>query len=238
MPFTVFPAVDILEGRCVQLRQGVRESQRGYGEPLRCAHKWLNEGAEALHVVNLDGAFGESRANAELIRLLIQETEVTIQLGGGIRSVADAAAWLEIGVSRVILGTLTVREPECIQALAAEFGPDRVMAGVDVRGGQLVVNGWREPAGDYLVWANRFEELGAGSLLFTNVDIEGLEKGIQLPPLVALLETTALPVVAAGGISSADDVRALRDLGASGAVLGSALYSGKIRLKDALEAAR
>ncbi|RXE55996.1 1-(5-phosphoribosyl)-5-[(5-phosphoribosylamino)methylideneamino] imidazole-4-carboxamide isomerase [Methanoculleus taiwanensis] len=233
----IYPAVDILDGRCVQLVQGKREQATVYGDPAAWAQKWLDEGADALHVINLDGAFGTATRNADLIRELIRETEVTVELGGGIRSVEDAAGWLAIGVARVILGTLAVRSPGAVRTIADEFGSDRVMAGVDARGGQVVIEGWEEAAGDYLTWAKTFETLGAGSLLFTNVDVEGLQQGIALEPVKRLIEATDLPVVASGGVSSAADVRALRDAGVSGAVLGSALYAGKITLPDALEAA-
>ncbi|KUG20135.1 MAG: 1-(5-phosphoribosyl)-5-[(5-phosphoribosylamino)methylideneamino]imidazole-4-carboxamide isomerase [Methanomicrobiaceae archaeon] len=233
----IYPAVDILDGRCVQLVQGKRERAEFYGEPGAWARRWIEEGARALHIINLDGAFGHSGKNAELIRDLIREAGMTVQLGGGIRSIADAAGWLKIGVERVILGTLAVREPDAIRRLSQEFGSRHVMAGVDARGGEVMIEGWEEPAGDYLAWAERFEGLGAGSLLYTNVDVEGLQQGIALDPILRLLERTALPVVVSGGISGVDDVAALRRSGAAGAVLGSALYSGKIRLSEALEAA-
>jgi phosphoribosylformimino-5-aminoimidazole carboxamide ribotide isomerase len=235
MIFQIFPAVDILDGRCVQLVQGDPDTATVYGEPLRCAHRWIAEGADALHVVNLDGAFGNAGKNVELIRALICETAVTIQLGGGIRSVDDATSWLELGVERVILGTLAVRDPACIGVIAEEFGSDRVMASVDARGENVVVRGWQESAGEFLEWAKQFEALGAGSLLYTNVDVEGLQRGIQREPVLRLLERTCIPVVVAGGISSVLDVVALKKIGVAGIVLGSALYSGKIKLKDALE---
>lgn len=234
----IFPAVDILGGQCVQLVQGRRETATAYGTPLENARKWLDAGADALHVINLDGAFGSAGANAGMIRELIRETGVFVELGGGIRSREDARAWLEIGVGRVILGTIAIREPEVVRDLSLEYGPGHVMAGVDARDGQVVIEGWQEEAGDYLSWAERFELLGAGSLLFTNVKVEGLCRGIETGPVGRLLERTRLPVVVAGGVSSTADVRALRDLGVSGAVLGSALYSGKITLEEALEAAR
>jgi len=237
MPIDIFPAVDILNGRCVQLVQGKEETSTTYGEPLLCAHRWINEGALALHVINLDGAFGASEKNVELVRTLIVETGVEIQLGGGIRSVDDAVSWLELGVERVILGTLAVQSPESASNLSKEFGSHRVMAGVDARNGEIVIEGWRKKAGDYLQWANRFEELGAGSLLFTNVDVEGLQAGIQLDPVLRLLNVTSLPVVAAGGIASPEDIISLRDIGVAGAVLGSALYSGRITLSEALKVA-
>jgi phosphoribosylformimino-5-aminoimidazole carboxamide ribotide isomerase len=234
----IFPAVDILSGRCVQLVQGRRESATAYGDPLACATRWLDEGADALHVVNLDGAFGSSKKNAGLIADLVKKTGVEIELGGGIRSVDDARHWLKIGVSRIIISTLATRKPECLRQLADEFGSERVMAGVDAKGDQIAVHGWQETAGDYLDWAGRFEELGAGSLLYTNVDVEGLQQGVRFEPVKRLIDRTRLPVVVAGGVSARSDVAGLRDIGAYGAVLGSALYSGKIALKDALEECR
>jgi phosphoribosylformimino-5-aminoimidazole carboxamide ribotide isomerase len=234
----IFPAVDILGGRCVQLVQGKRESATAYGDPLSCATRWLDEGATALHVVNLDGAFGSSSGNAALITDLIRKTGAEIELGGGIRSVEDARHWLETGVDRVIISTLAVQDPECIRTLVQEFGSNRVMPGVDARGGQIAVHGWKETAGDYLDWAARFEQLGAGSLLYTNVDVEGLQQGVRFGPVKRLIDRVGIPVVVAGGVSSRSDVAGLREAGAHGAVLGSALYSGKIPLKDALEECR
>ena len=231
----IFPAVDILGGRCIQLVQGRRESAKEYGDPFSCATRWLNEGAEALHVVNLDGAFGTSSKNAELIDDLIRKTGVELELGGGIRSVDDARHWLELGVDRVIISTLATQDPSCIQTLSREFGKERIMPGVDAKGGQIAVHGWQETAGDYLEWARRFEELGAGSLLYTNVDVEGLQQGVRFEPVKRLIDHVKIPVVVAGGVSGRSDVAMLKKAGAHGAVLGSALYSGKIRLADALE---
>ena len=231
----IFPAVDILGGRCVQLVQGKRESATTYGDPLACATRWLDQGADALHIVNLDGAFGSSSKNAGLIVDLVKKTGVEIELGGGIRSVDDASRWLNTGVSRVIISTLATEDPDSIGALADEFGSERVMAGVDAKGGQIAVHGWQDSAGDYLDWAKRFESSGAGSLLYTNVDIEGLQQGVRFGPVKRLINQVHIPVVVAGGVSARSDVAGLRDAGAWGAVLGSALYSGKIALKDALE---
>lgn len=234
----IFPAVDILGGKCVQLVQGKRESATTYGDPHSCAARWLDEGATALHVVNLDGAFGSSSANAGLIRDLIKKTGVEIELGGGIRSVEDARHWLETGVDRIIISTLATQDPGCIRTLAREFGSRRVMPGVDARDGRIAVHGWQETAGDYLEWAARFEEQGAGSLLYTNVDVEGLQQGVRFEPVKRLIDYVGIPVVVAGGVSSRADVAGLRDAGAHGVVLGSALYSGKIALNDALEECR
>jgi len=146
----IFPAVDILGGLCVQLVQGKRESATAFGDPLGCATRWLDQGADALHVVNLDGAFGSSAKNADLIMNLIKKTGVEIELGGGIRSLEDAAHWLNTGVSRIIMSTLATRSPESVRILADEYGSERVMAGVDAKGGEIAVHGWQETAGDYL----------------------------------------------------------------------------------------
>nr|WP_319376313.1 1-(5-phosphoribosyl)-5-[(5-phosphoribosylamino)methylideneamino]imidazole-4-carboxamide isomerase [uncultured Methanoregula sp.] len=234
----IFPAVDILGGRCVQLVQGKRESATAYGNPLDCATRWLDEGADALHVINLDGAFGSARKNADLIADLIKKTGVEIELGGGIRSLEDAKHWLDTGVSRIIISTLATREPDCIRTLSEEFGSSRIMAGVDAKGGQIAIHGWQETAGDYLGWAKRFEDLGAGSLLYTNVDVEGLQQGVRFEPVKRLIDHVKIPVVVAGGVSSRPDVAGLKDAGAYGAVLGSSLYSGKISIKEALEECR
>jgi len=231
----IFPAVDILGGRCVQLVQGKRESATVFGDPLACATRWLDQGADALHVVNLDGAFGSSAKNAGLITDLVKKTGVEIELGGGVRSLKDAARWLNTGVSRIIISTLATEKPESVRMLADEYGSERVMAGVDAKGGQIAVHGWQETAGDYLAWARRFEELGAGSLLYTNVDVEGLQQGVRFGPVRHLINHVHIPVVVAGGVSSRLDIAGLRDAGAFGAVLGSALYSGKITLKEARE---
>jgi len=232
----IYPAVDILGGRCVQLVQGRRESATDFGDPLSCATRWLEEGATALHVINLDGAFGNAQENAALIRELVRETGVEVQLGGGIRSIADATAWLETGVDRIIIGTLATEHPEVLGTLAGEYGSARIMAGVDARDGQIAIEGWQQTRGNFCTWATMFEEQGAGSLLYTNVDIEGLQQGIRLEPVRDLISTISIPVVVAGGVSSPADLQGLHRAGAAGAVLGSALYSGKITLGEALRA--
>lgn len=234
----VLPSVDILQGRCVQLVQGDKDRATFYGEPESCAKRWIDEGADALHIVNLDGAFGNAGKNVALIRQLIKETDVQIQLGGGIRSKDDAIAWLDTGVDRIILGTLAVKNPVIVSELAEEYGPIRIMAGVDVRSGRIVVDGWREPVGDYLSWAKKFEENGAGFLLFTNVDVEGLQRGINRAPVEQIMGAVTIPVIVAGGIASIRDIIELRGLGVYGVVLGSALYSGKISLSAVMEAAK
>jgi len=233
----IFPAIDVLRGMCVQLVQGERSTATVYGTPIENAARWISRGARNLHVVNLDGAFSTSSENVQVIREVVAEIEVFVQVGGGIRSLADARGWLDAGVDRIIVSTFATKEPKALTALSDEFGSERIMAGVDARAGEIAVSGWQETAGDYIEWAQLFEQLGAGSLLYTNVDVEGLQAGIAQEPVKALIEAVSIPVVVAGGVSSAADVVALRRLGAAGCVLGSALYSGKIHLEEALKEA-
>lgn len=234
----IFPAVDVLGGRCVQLVGGDRSTAQYFGSPLENAQRWIACGAEALHVINLDGAFSASSVNADCIREVIEATDVFVELGGGIRSLADARGWLNCGVSRIILSTFAVKEPEAVRTLAKEFGPERIMAGVDARGGNMAVEGWTASAGDYIAWAERFEALGAGSLLYTNIDVEGRQAGVDAEPVKRLIDAVSIPVVVSGGVSSPADVKTLVRLGAGGCVLGSALYSGKISFNEAMEAGR
>ena len=233
----MFPAVDVLRGMGVQLVPGERSTATIYGTPREKAEGWINAGAKNIHVVNLDGAFSTSSENVKVIREVVAETDVFVQVGGGIRSIADARGWLDAGVDRIIVSTFATKEPKALTALADEFGSERIMAGVDARAGEIAVSGWQETAGDYIEWAQLFEQLGAGSLLYTNVDVEGLQAGIAQEPVKALIEAVSIPVVVAGGVSSVADVSALRRLGAAGCVLGSALYSGKIHLNEALKEA-
>ena len=232
----ILPAVDILGGKCVQLVGGEKSTATVYGTPLENARRWIEQGADALHVVNLDGAFSASAENVSCIREVIRETEVFIEVGGGIRSLDDARGWLDLGVDRIIISTFAVREPEAVAALSAEFGSERICAGVDARGSSVSVEGWTADAGDYISWAKRFADLGAGSLLYTNIDVEGKQAGVQTEPIAKLIDAVSIPVLVSGGVSSAADVRAVKALGAGGCILGSALYSGKITLQEALEA--
>ena len=168
----ILPAVDILGGNCVQLVGGDKSTATVYGKPLENALRWIEQGADALHVVNLDGAFSASAENVSCIREVISETDVFVEVGGGIRSLEDARGWLDLGVDRIIISTFAVREPKAVSVLAEEFGSDKICAGVDARGSSVSVEGWTADAGDYISWSKRFEELGAGSLLYTyGVDV-------------------------------------------------------------------
>ncbi|AKH96638.1 1-(5-phosphoribosyl)-5-[(5-phosphoribosylamino)methylideneamino]imidazole-4-carboxamide isomerase [Halanaeroarchaeum sulfurireducens] len=234
--FEVIPAVDVKDGEAVQLVQGERGTGTRYGDPVAAARRWVNEGATALHLVDLDGAFEGERANAEAIRAIVDAVSVPVQLGGGIRTAADARALLDSGVDRVILGTAAVETPDIVAEIS-ETHPGTVVVSLDAKDGEVVVDGWTEATGlDPAEAAGRYEELGATAILFTDVDVEGRQTGVRTGPVERVVEGVDIPVVASGGVASVDDVRALASAGASAVVVGTALYEGAFSLGEAQSA--
>ncbi len=231
--FEVIPAVDVQDGEVVQLVQGERGTETTYGDPVEAAQRWIDAGAETLHLVDLDGAFEGTRQNADAIDAVIDTVSVPTQLGGGIRTAAEAIDLLERGVDRVILGTAAVETPEVVAEIS-EHHPDSVVVSLDAKDGEVVVEGWTEGAGvSPAEAAKRYAELGATAILFTNVDVEGKLDGVATEPVRAVVEATEIPVIASGGVATIEDIRALADTGAAAVVVGSALYSGNITLEAA-----
>ena len=231
--FEVIPAVDIQDGEVVQLVQGERGTEKTYGDPVEAAQRWIDAGAETLHLVDLDGAFEGERANADAIDAVIDAVDVPTQLGGGIRTAADAIDLLERGVDRVILGTAAVENPEIVAEISDEY-PDSVVVSLDAKDGEVVVEGWTEGAGISPVEAaERYDDLGAAAILFTNVDVEGQLEGVATEPVRELVDATDIPVIASGGVATLADVRALEATGAAAVVVGSALYEGAFTLAEA-----
>jgi len=231
--FEVVPAVDVKGGRVVQLVGGERGTGTEYGEPTAAARRWVKAGAETLHLIDLDGAFEGERANADAIDVIVDAVDAEVQVGGGIRTAADARSLLSAGVDRVILGTAAVENPDLVAEIAADF-PDGVVVSLDAKGGEVVVEGWTEGTGlDPADAATRYEDLGAAAILFTDVDVEGRLNGVRTEPVRALVEAVEIPVVASGGVATIDDVLALRKAGAAAAVVGSALYEGRFTLAEA-----
>jgi phosphoribosylformimino-5-aminoimidazole carboxamide ribotide isomerase len=234
--FEVIPAVDVRDGQAVQLVGGERHSGNEYGDPVVAAERWVEQGARTLHLVDLDGAFEGERANAAAIERIVETIDVPVQFGGGIRTASDARDLLDRGVDRVILGTAAVENPEFVAEIS-ETHPGSVVVSLDARGGEVVVSGWTEGTGlDPTTAAAEYEQRGAGAILFTDVDVEGRLDGVQTDPVRRLVDAVEIPVVASGGVATIDDIRALRDAGASAAVVGSALYEGRFTLDDAIEA--
>jgi phosphoribosylformimino-5-aminoimidazole carboxamide ribotide isomerase len=239
MRFEVIPAVDLKGGKCVQLVQGVREHELiSLDDPLEVAARWISEGAKTLHIIDLDGAFGD-RGNQTLIYEILKlakRKDVKTQVGGGIRTIEYAAELLEAGADRIILGTAALSNPVLVEMLIYKYAPERVMVALDARSGEVQIEGWQKGAGESPTELGQFfEAVGAGWILFTNIDVEGLMQGIVLDPIADLISSVNLPVVVAGGVTSFEDIKLIRKVGAAGAILGSALYQGKISLPDALE---
>ena len=234
--FEVIPAVDVQDGEVVQLVAGERGTEKRYGEPQTAADQWVGQGAETLHLVDLDGAFEGERVNSAAFETIIETSEVDLQIGGGIRTAADAFELLELGVDRVILGTAAVETPEIVAEISERY-PGSVMVSLDAKDGEVVVAGWTESTGlDPAEAAERYEQLGAGAILFTDVDVEGQLEGVNTELVSRVCAAVEIPVVASGGVATIEDMLALRDAGAAAVVVGTALYEGAFTLDAAREA--
>ncbi|WP_181686953.1 1-(5-phosphoribosyl)-5-[(5-phosphoribosylamino)methylideneamino]imidazole-4-carboxamide isomerase [Halorhabdus salina] len=236
--FEVIPAVDMQDGEVVQLVGGERGTETTYGDPVAAAERWTEAGAETLHLVDLDGAFEGERKNAPAIDAIVDAVDVDVQLGGGIRTAEGARDLLDTGVDRVILGTAAVENPEIVEEIS-ETHLGSVLVSLDASDGEVVVSGWTEGTGlDPAEAAQRYADLGAGGILFTDVDVEGRLDGVRTGPVERVVEAVDIPVVASGGVASIEDVRALKDAGAAAVVVGSALYEGSFTLATAQDAVR
>lgn len=233
--FEVIPAVDIEDETVVQLVGGERGSETVYGEPIEAATRWVDAGAKTLHLVDLDGAFDGERKNATAIERIVEAVDIPVQLGGGIRTAEDARSLLNRGIDRVILGTAAVENPELVAEIS-ETHPESVLVGLDATDGEVVVSGWTEGTGlDPVEAAVEYEQRGAGGILFTDVDVEGRLEGVHEARVRRVTEAVSIPVVASGGVGSLSDIRALKEVGASAVVVGSALYEGRFTLEAANE---
>ncbi|MDY9922227.1 1-(5-phosphoribosyl)-5-[(5-phosphoribosylamino)methylideneamino]imidazole-4-carboxamide isomerase [Methanobacterium sp.] len=231
----IMPAVDIKNGKCVQLVQGKPGTEQiVLDNPAEVALEWEAKGANVLHVIDLGGALEEG-GNIQVVEEILKNVSVPVQMGGGIRTMDDATHLLNIGVDRIILGTLAIKQPETVELLSREFGSERIMVALDSKDSQVVVRGWMEKTDQTAPQLGKImENKGAGGILFTNVDHEGLLGGFRVEPLLELLESVDIPVVYSGGVSTLEDVATLSQTDAYGVVIGSALYKGTINLEDAL----
>lgn len=236
-PTLIIPAVDIKDGKCVQLVQGVPGTEQIVIEnPHLVAKDWENRGASIVHIIDLDGAFGDNKKNMKVIKKILQVLDIPIQFGGGIRTKTDAIRLLEMGVHKVILGTMAIKNPENVKELCREFGSERIIVALDSKDSKVVVKGWMEKtAKSATEYGKIFEDFGAGGILFTNIDYEGLLKGFDIKPLLELLNTVNIPVIYSGGITSIEDIKKVSKTDAAGVIVGSALYKGKINFENSLE---
>ena len=237
MTLELLPAVDVADGQAVRLVQGELGSETTYGSPLDAALQWQDDGAEWIHLVDLDAAFGKG-SNRELLADVIGRLDTQVELSGGIRDDASLEAALATGCRRVNLGTAALEDPEWCRKVVGEHG-DRVAVGLDVRGTTLAARGWTQEGGDLWEVLERLERDGCARYVVTDVTKDGTLKGPNLDLLRQVCERTDKPVVASGGVSSLDDLRAiatLTELGVEGSIVGKALYAGAFTLPEALAA--
>jgi len=235
----LLPAVDVADGKAVRLTQGEAGSEEDFGHPLAAAQDWIGAGAEWIHLVDLDAAFGRGSNRAVIAEVVASAGEVKIELSGGIRDDASLEAALELGATRVNLGTAALENPEWTERVIAKFG-DQIAVGLDVRGTTLAARGWTKEGGDLFETLERLEDAGCARYVVTDVTKDGTLRGPNLDLLKSVMERTQRPVVASGGISSLADIEALTTLvpmGLEGAILGKSLYAKKFTLEQALAVA-
>lgn len=238
----IFPAIDLKDGQCVRLVQGRAEDKTVYSDnPGAMAGSWQQQGAAWLHVVDLDGAFAGRPVNTSAIRAIAAEINIPFQVGGGLRRREDVAEVLNAGARRVIIGTKAVNSPDFVKSLLDEFGQDRIVLGLDARDGMVAVDGWVATSDlPVLDFADTMKGLGITTAVYTDISRDGLLQGPNLQAIENMARHSGLSIIASGGVSSRENILALRELetcGVNGAIMGKALYDGKITLAEALAAA-
>jgi phosphoribosylformimino-5-aminoimidazole carboxamide ribotide isomerase len=234
----VIPAVDLKDGRCVRLRQGRMDAETVYSDdPVAMAQSWVDQGAAWLHVVDLDGAIEGEPRNLSVIERLVHTVSVPVQVGGGIRSIDRIERYVELGVARVIIGTLAVEQPTLAADICHRF-PQRIAVSLDARDGKVALKGWQESAAlDYLSVARQIDAWQPAVMVFTAIQRDGTLEGPDLPRLKEVLAAVSLPVIVAGGVGQLDHLQSLLPLavaGLSGVIIGKALYDGSIAFHEAL----
>ncbi|MAN78008.1 1-(5-phosphoribosyl)-5-[(5-phosphoribosylamino)methylideneamino]imidazole-4-carboxamide isomerase [Pelagibacterium flavum] len=234
----LFPAIDLKNGQCVRLKLGDMEQATVFNDdPAAQARAFEDQGFEYLHVVDLNGAFAGESVNGAAVEAILRAVDFPVQLGGGIRKLAHIESWLEKGLARVILGTVAVRDPELVKAACKAF-PGRVAVGIDARGGKVAVEGWAETSElSAIDLAQRFEGAGVAAIIYTDIDRDGVLKGINWPSTLELAKATSIPVIASGGLADIGDIRRMTEPDAQileGAISGRALYDGRIDSREAL----
>ncbi len=234
----VIPAIDLKEGKCVRLEQGLMEKDTVFNDdPGAQARAWQDQGAELLHIVDLDGAFAGEPKNKAAIKSIIKAITIPAQLGGGIRDIATIEAYLSLGLSRVIIGTAAQRNPELVREACARF-PGKIVVGIDAKDGMVAVQGWAEVTDITAVeLAKKFEDCGVTAIIYTDISRDGMLQGPNLEATKALAESVSIPIIASGGVSSLKDIENLMKIessGVTGVITGKAVYTGAIMLNEAI----
>jgi phosphoribosylformimino-5-aminoimidazole carboxamide ribotide isomerase len=234
----VIPAIDLKEGKCVRLEQGLMERDTVFCDnPARQAVEWQRQGADMVHIVDLDGAFAGEPRNRSAIEAIVKALTIPTQLGGGIRDIKTIEAYLVLGIGRVILGTAAQRNPALVEEACRLF-PGRIVVGIDAMNGMVAVQGWAEVTGITAVeLARRFEGFGVAAIIYTDISRDGMMQGPNIAATRELAEAIAIPVIASGGVSSLADIEnliAIESSGVAGVITGKAIYTGAIRLAEAV----
>lgn len=239
MSFTVYPAIDLKDGQCVRLFKGDMDAVTVYGDnPAEQAKSFADAGARYLHLVDLNGAVDGRPVNGEAVSSILNAVDIPVQLGGGIRDIATMERWLDAGVSRLILGTLAVKNPGLVREAGRLF-EGKIAVGIDARGDRVAVEGWVEASDMAVVdLAKSFEDAGMAAVIYTDIDRDGTLEGVAVEATHALADAISIPVIASGGVRGSDDIRALKATeSVSGVISGKALYTGKLDLAEALKIA-
>lgn len=234
----LFPAIDLKDGQCVRLKLGDMEQATVFNDdPAAQAKSFEDQGFEYLHVVDLNGAFAGKSVNGDAVQAILNSVSFPVQLGGGIRTIAHIEEWLGRGLARVILGTVAVRDPSLVREAARLF-PGKVAVGIDARGGKVAVEGWAETSElTAIELGQRFEGAGVAAIIYTDIDRDGVLKGINWPSTLELAGAVSIPVIASGGLASMDDIRTMTEPRyqiLEGAISGRALYDGRIDSREAI----
>lgn len=231
----LYPAIDIIGGQCVRLTQGDYTQKTTFSEdPLAVALRWQDEGGEFLHLVDLDGAKDGTMPNLETVCKIAESLSIPVEIGGGIRDMRAVRAYLEHGVQRVILGTAAIEHPDFVKEAVAAWG-DRIVVGIDAKDGMVAVKGWQEVSSvSALQLAKEMEQIGISTLIYTDIATDGMLQGPNLSAMREMADAVSMDVVASGGVASVDDIRRLKTTGVEGVIVGKALYTGAVNLKEAV----
>lgn len=237
----IIPAVDIKNGKCVRLLQGRMEDETIFSnDPASMAEQWADDGAEIIHVIDLDGAFQKSPKNVESIKKILERVDVPIQLGGGIRDEDTIRMYIDLGIDRIIIGTEAIKNPALVKNACKAY-PGRIIVGIDAKDGMVAIEGWTKTTETRAVeLAKQFEDSGVAAINFTDIHRDGMQTGPNLEQTNALAEAVSIPVIASGGVSTIEDIKNLLPLesnGVTGVITGKALYSKTLDLKEAISVA-
>ncbi len=235
----IIPAIDLKEGKCVRLRQGIMEDSTVYSDdPVKVAKKWEHMGADIIHVVDLDGAIAGKPVNEKIIKEIVESVDIRIQVGGGIRDLKTVKDYINIGVYRIVLGTIAIKNPLLVEDACNSY-PGQIAVGIDAKDGMVAIKGWTEKTEEKATdFATELEDLGVSVIIYTDISRDGMLTGPNISAVKEMAMSLSIPIIASGGVSSLDDLlalHALEDFGVEGAIVGKALYTGDIDLKKALE---